>query len=236
MKDVEIAEIFGNATGDGSFIETKRGKIRFQLRGHITEDREHYENFIIPIFNKRIALPLTEKKVGLLTYKKRNSYGIGTESKKIWKFLQSVGLPLGSKEKMKIPKWIKENQENTKAFIRGLMDTDGSVYFSNPKNNKVMSFDIGLTSKYLISQVYEILVSLGYNPYVIKPYRKKKPTEKTLYKVRIRRKSDIEKWIKEIGFRNPKHSTKVEVYLKYGCCPPRTTISQRKEMLAALRS
>jgi len=235
VKNVEIAEILGNALGDGSFVKMKSGKLRFQLRGHLKEDRDHYDNFIIPAFNKRIAYPLTGKKVGILIYKKRNSYGIGTESKAVSKFLKSIGLPIGTKKEINVPEWIKSNKENEKAFLRGLMDTDGSVYFSNPKNNTAITFDIGFTSKVFVKEIYNILNLLGYNPYLIKPYKKKNPREKILYKVRIKRKADTEKWINEIGFNNPKHSTKIEVYKKYGFCPPRTTIENRK-ILVTLRS
>ena len=90
VHDKEVAEILGNSMGDGSFVKMKSGKIRFQLRGHINEDRDHYDNFVIPTFNKKIAIPLTGKNVGILVYKKRNSYGIGTENKRISKFLESI--------------------------------------------------------------------------------------------------------------------------------------------------
>jgi DNA-binding transcriptional regulator WhiA len=222
--------------GDGSLVRMKTGRLRFQLRGHITEDRDHYENFIIPTFNKTVAIPLMRKKISTVAYKKRNCYGIATENKSVTKFLLSLGLPLGTKNDVHVPEWIKNDDENSKAFLRGLMDTDGSVFFSNSKKHTGMTFDIGLTSQRLINDVYQMLLSLEFHPYMLKPYKKKKENEKTLYKVRIKRKADLEKWINEIGFSNPKHETKTKIYKLKGYCMPNTTLNQRKEILAALLS
>jgi len=231
----ELAELFGNATGDGSFVKMSSGKIRFQLRGHIEEDRDHYDNFIIPTFNKIISQPITKRNVGILKYRQRHSYGIGTENKHIAEFLQSLELPLGTKGELSIPTWITDKKENTKAFLRGLMDTDGSVYFN--KNNKSTKYnvpiiEIGSTSKKLIRKVYAIIRDLGFHPYLIKPYVKKKPNEKTLHKVRIKRKNDIKKWRKEIGFRNIKHESKFEVFEIYGFCPPKMSVIERKLVIS----
>lgn len=226
----ELAEIFGNAFGDGSFVKLSRGKIRFQLRGHIKEDREHYRTFIIPTFNKIIAKPLMGRNVGIVRYPKRNCYGIATESQIIANFLKSLRLPVGVKRKMQIPDWIKNSKENSKAFIRGLVDTDGSVYFNtNNKKpiNKVPVISIVSTSKNLTIAVYKTLQKLGFHPYLIKPYIKKKQNERTMYKIVIKRKNDIKKWRKEIGFHNRKHSSKLEIYDKYGFCPPGTSIKDR---------
>ena len=42
---------------------------------------------------------------------------------------------------------------------------------------------------------------------------------------------DIEFFIENIGFKNPKHSTKWKIFKKYGYCLPRTTLKQRYEIL-----
>ena len=42
--------------------------------------------------------------------------------------------------------------------------------------------------------------------------------------------------MKEIGFSNPKHATKMDIYRMQGFCPPKTTIAERKKTLIALRS
>ena len=234
----DIAEIIGNVVGDGSLVKMNDGKIRFQLRGHLLEDKDHYDNFIVPTFNQKIAMPLTGRNVGILKYTKRNSYGIGSESKSIAKFLRDLGISLGTKRELSIPDWIKSDKKLSIAFLRGLMDTDGSVYFNkryteiNPKFQKVIRIELGSTSGRLIQDVYTLMRSLGFKTELIKPYEKKKVNERTLFRIRIGNKRDIAKWISEIGFRNPKHSTKVELWKIYGFCPPKTTLSERRQILA----
>ena len=44
-------------------------------------------------------------------------------------------------------------------------------------------------------------------------------------------KADTDKWIKDIGFKNPKHYTKVKIWKKFGFCPPNTKIMERKKIL-----
>ena len=46
----------------------------------------------------------------------------------------------------------------------------------------------------------------------------------------IGKKSD-NKWMRLIGFSNPKHITKIEVWKKLGYCPPRTTYLERLKIL-----
>ena len=128
MRETKLAELIGNAMGDGSLEAGKRN--RFQLRGHETEDREHYQNFIIPVFNEVVALPVTGRHVKTITYHARNSYGIAMESRDLVEFLQRCGLPTGVKTELTIPSWISGNVRLVRAFLRGLFDTDGSIYCS----------------------------------------------------------------------------------------------------------
>lgn len=233
---IKLAEIIGCAFGDGSLVTMGSGKQRFQLRGHMTEDREHYENFIIPVFNEVISMPLTGNPVGKVLYQKRNSFGIATESRMVVKFLLEHGVPLGTKNELLIPPWIKSDVECLKAFLRGLVDTDGSVYCSkqytgNDQRHKVIRIDIGTTSKKFITDIYFALKNIGFHPYLLKPQIKKKQNERTGYKIKISKKSDIEKWNNEIGFSNPKHETKYLIWKYQGFCPAKTTIAQRKGIL-----
>lgn len=46
-KNKIIAEVVGLSFGDGSLTRTKKGQLRFQLRGDVNGDRDHYEKFII---------------------------------------------------------------------------------------------------------------------------------------------------------------------------------------------
>ena len=51
------AELVGLSFGDGGLTPRKgTRKMRFQLKGHLVEDREHYDNYILPLFNKEIMI------------------------------------------------------------------------------------------------------------------------------------------------------------------------------------
>ena len=72
IKDEKTAEIVGLCFGDGSLTRRKSGKnkdkLRFQMRGHIIEDRYHYDNYIKPLFDKVIG------KVSIVEYNGKKQY------------------------------------------------------------------------------------------------------------------------------------------------------------------
>lgn len=50
--------------------------------------------------------------------------------------------------------------------------------------------------------------------------------------VNISGKKNLAIWLKEVGFKNPVHITKLQVWQKFGACPQNTTIEQRKALLS----
>ena len=86
------------------------------------------------------------------------------------------------------------------------------------------------SSDLLIDQVYLLLCDLGFSPRIRKPAKQRK-NEHIMFGVVLHRNKDTKRWIKEIGFKNPKHMTKIQLCAKYGFCPPNTTIKQRIGMI-----
>ena len=87
-RNLETAELVGLSFGDGGLTPrfgTRR--MKFQLRGDFKEDKEHYDDYIAPLFNKEVMLPLFNRNVGFVYNIKKNFYGISVESVKIEKFL-----------------------------------------------------------------------------------------------------------------------------------------------------
>lgn len=239
-KNEKIAEIVGLSFGDGSLTKRKtRNKLRFQLRGDIIEDRDHYDNYIIPLFNTNITLPLINKKISVIeSNKKKKSYGIAIESNKIGNFLSECGIiPVGRKLELSIPKWIKNKKKNATCFIRGFFDTDGTIFcqknysLKKVKKHTQIRLKLSTTSKKLANDLKERLDILGLKTF-FKTDIKKKTNEKTAYHVEIDGGINIDRWFKIIGSKNPKHITKYIVWKKFGFCPPYTTLSQRKAILA----
>ena len=157
------------------------------------------------------------------------------QPKELVEFFNNLGIKSGSKINVQIPKIIFNDLILSKRFIRGLFDTDGTIYFDknrsskSPINNQP-NIKLGTVSELLANQVFELLKKFQLNPRMRKPHRGKKD-KNIVYSVLIYRRKDIGFFIKQIGFKNSKHSTKWLIYKKFGFCPPYTSLERRKEML-----
>ncbi|MFH0714377.1 MAG: LAGLIDADG family homing endonuclease [Candidatus Diapherotrites archaeon] len=231
------AEFVGLHFGDGS-LTRRPGKntLRFQLRGDAKTDRAHYEQFIIPLCNELIGFPLLGRPLSTIHDKKLNSFGIALETDKIERFFTELGVPIGIKEELPIPNWILENENYSKAFVRGLFDTDGTISFK--RNNtcpgripRVSYINIVSVSKTLIQDVSEILAKARVKHYVRK--YSSKVGDKDSFKIEIYRPHTNE-FMKKIGSHNPKHLSKFEIYCRFGFCPTHTTPQQREDILKGI--
>lgn len=237
MDKEKIAELVGLSFGDGSLTKRKdNNTIRFQLRGDATEDKEHYDNYIIPLFNKHIMLPIFKRKINPILDKKKRSYGIAVQSNKLGLYLNKIGIPVGVKKELKIPDWIKKNKNYTIAFLRGLLDTDGTVScqknysVKNRKFHTQIKLRIVCCSRILMKDVFYLLKKVGIKCF-FKRYKKKKINEKDCYVVKVDGGINIKKWFELIGSNNPKHYSKFEIWQEFGFCPPYTTVYQREKIL-----
>lgn len=115
-------------------------------------------------------------------------------------YLMSLGLPKGDKLRsgLDIPDWVKENQEFTERCIRGLIDTDGSIYQEVHKvKNRVYAYpriSFVSASDSLRKSVNTALSEIGIKS-MIRMNRN----------VNIERFTDIDKYFRIIGSSNPKH-------------------------------
>mgnify|MGYP001558440321 CR=1 FL=1 len=227
----DIAELVGITIGDGC-LSTKN---EYVVAGDINEEKDYYDEWVGKLLNQNVTIPLINQKVTPKSYPKVGVYGFYLFNKKITNFFKSLGLKEGSKINVKIPENLLKNKVKIKRVLRGIFDTDGSLYFD--KMNKYAKFNtnpviaLGSTSKILINQIYNLLISLNFSPIKKKPYLGKRD-KNPMYRIALYRKNEIFRWINEIGFKNPKHITKWKIYLKYGYYLPKTTIAQRKLILS----
>lgn len=227
------AEFVGLHFGDGSLIYRKgTNRLRFQLRGDAKADREHYDSFIIPLCNE-IFEQFLGRKVGVVWDKKLNSYGVSIESNKLNNFFAYLGIPIGVKQELMVPEWIIASEPFSKAFVRGLFDTDGTISYKRNNTAKTNLPKVGVihivsTSKVLISQTSGILSRLKIKHY----FRKyvKKNGEKTAYIASVYR-PHVHEFMDVIGSHNPKHINKFLIAQKFGFCPTKTTPEQRTQIL-----
>lgn len=233
--DNDMAELIGIHIGDGCISKTKR-YAEYYLGGDLKEEKDYHNQWVAPLFNKKIMLPLFNKKVKYKGYPKVGIYGFYIFNKKLVKLFESMGITSGSKINLGVPQKIKQNKMLSKRFIRGLFDTDGSIYFEKnrcAKNpiNKVPNIKLGSVSKKLIEDVFQILIDLGMNPRLKKPYKGKKD-KNHVHNILIYRKKDILSYLQIIGFKNPKHHTKWQIFQRFGFCPPKTSLKERKDILS----
>ncbi|MCH7568578.1 MAG: hypothetical protein IIA87_04105 [Nanoarchaeota archaeon] len=232
--DGDLAELMGIHIGDGCISVNKRYS-EYYLGGDLKEEKEYHNEWVAPLFNKKIMIPLYDKKAPYKEHPKVGIYGFHIFDKKIVRFFEKLSIPSGPKINISIPKPILRSKYLSRRFLRGLFDTDGTIYFDknysakNPINNKPR-IKLDSVSFGLINNTYDLLIGLGFNPRLRKAY-KGKGDKNPFYGIIIDNIGDIDLFFKIIGFKNSKHYTKWLVFKKLNYCPPYTTIDQRKKIL-----
>lgn len=232
----ELAEIFGIHAGDG-YLRHDGHRIELDISGHV-EDREYYDKHVSNLFLKEFDI-----KLNCRYFPHRNTYGFVIRKKEIIELLHQFGFPYGRKgDIVRIPNCILNSTNNIikSRFLRGLMDTDGSISFDRRFNGKYVKFKrernyyprviFGTTSKALWEDMSKILLELNFK-FRADTYEPKKATENTRYRLWITGVKQVEKWINMIGFANFSKYSKYLIWKKFGYCPPNTTQLQRDSIL-----
>lgn len=164
----EIAELYGALLGDGCLSCYPRryrpSKTRvIVLTGHY-HDEPYYKHVIQPVFKK------ISNKTGYL-YRKKDCQGIQLtlNCKKTFQYFENLKFPIGKKlQKIKIPSIILQSNKLSLACVRGIFDTDGSIYQryskqypSHAKFYDYKNIQIKMIAKDLIQQMAEILTKNG---------------------------------------------------------------------------
>ncbi len=231
----EIAEICGIHAGDGYMRIRKGNKGEIDISGHL-EEKDYYDEHVIPLFNKIFNLDIKGKKFS------RGSYGFVNYKKEIRNALINFGFPAGKKSNIvKVPSQILESGNHIlySKFLRGIFDTDGNLYFRksyagvnkfNKNYNHYPIIKIVSVSKYLIEGIIKMLLEMDIVFYYHSRDSKKLNEHRKHY-ISISGIDDLEKWMKIIGIKNPVKLSRYLVWKKFEFCPPNTTLEQRKNIL-----
>jgi len=170
--------IIGLAIGDGN-LSNPNGRA---TRLRITCDKKY------PLLIKKVAgslqLLFPQNKIGI------SDYNRGYLNISIYSNLLEQIIPWktgrGSKfaQKVSIPEWIKENRKYKINCLKGLIETDGSIYYD--RGYKMMIFTTIIPK--LANDFYEAVVSLGFNPHLYKIKRKDDPryiNQQIVYHIRL---------------------------------------------------
>ncbi|MEK7114881.1 MAG: LAGLIDADG family homing endonuclease [Patescibacteria group bacterium] len=188
MKNLDkntLAYVTGLAIGDGN-LSNPNGRA---TRLRITCDTK-YQNLIKEICTS-IQKVLPENKV-LIIKRAKTFWDVSCYSNKWegWLGWQAKG---GSKynQNVSIPDWIQTKEKYKINCLRGLLQTDGTIYLD--RKYKAVMFTTIIYD--LAHQVLNMIKELGFNPHL---YEIKSKDKKTRYNIRISK--NVDKFIKKIQF------------------------------------
>ena len=200
-----LAEEIGWHLGDGS-MNWYNGKGLYQLRGHLTDDRAHYEKCIKQSFAELFGI-----NVSLREMKSTGVFGFQIWSDGLVKFKQKLGLPVGPKGECALPYEILQDQKFVIAAIRGIFDTDGMLFLEKKRGKLYPRIEIKQASSILGYQILQELRKLGFRVTLYVDYRKNDQW-RPLQVISTRGHEMLVKWMQTIRPNNPKHNKKYEFY------------------------
>lgn len=197
-----LAEEIGLHIGDGS-MNFYKGKGLYQLRGHITDDRVHYDTRISFLYESLFGI-----KISLRKMPSTGVYGFQIWNNDLAKYKHSIlGLPLGKKYHINIPKKIMADKTLAKSFLCGYFDTDGGLYLEKKYGKLYPRLEMNTISKNLAEQISILLTKLNFR-HVKYTEKRKKYGWQDLYRVRINGIEMTKRWFSEIQPKNQKHINK----------------------------
>ena len=185
-----LAEFVGIMMGDG-------GMSKYQATislNHITD--LEYSSFV-----SNLITELFEYTPSIYHKPEKSVLDIVMSRIEIVDFLHTLGLPIGDKirQHLDIPDWIKQKSTFTIACIRGLIDTDGSIfahtYISKGRNYSYKKLSFTSASESLVHSVYSLLSELGFHPRISHNGKD----------VRLESVADMKRYFEVISSHNPKH-------------------------------
>ena len=205
----DLAEFYGIMLGDGNSYRInyynsrtdKRSTHTIKIVGDSRFDRKYFLEYVKPLIEKLFEITV---RVGKFKPKEnfvnsKNAMFLESHGKELIGFLERKGFKPGNKIKNKlgIPDWIKKNSAFLNVCLRGLYDTDGSIYKLTNQNSHQICFTN--VNKILLNDVRDSLLNGGINC--------SKISKKDIY---ITKKSELRKFLKQIGFSNDRHLKKVK--------------------------
>ncbi len=142
----------------------------------------------------------------------KNNITVTVSSKNLIEFLLLKGLKKGNKvrQQVGVPLWIQNDIQFSKGCLKGLIDTDGGIYYHRHQSQGYKCFNIGLcfTNKSvpILIFIQRTLEQLGFTPKLNKK------------SVNLYREQEVCRYAREIGFSNSYHFGRLKEFfkMKYG--------------------
>lgn len=199
--DERLAEFIGAVLGDGHVCSYKRGKkvgvYCIKIAGDLEKDKDYHINYLKKLVEEVFNLKPVEQK-----RPKYNERFLDIYSKEIINLFISMGIKPGNKIKNQstIPRWIFEDKQFLRVCLRGLIDTDGSIFRMSKRDYRLIRINFTNHNITLLNDVRKAFLDLGYHP-------SKLINNRQFY---ISRQEEIKKYLKEIGFSNNKHKERLK--------------------------
>ena len=203
--DKNISELIGIIIGDGN-LDNIQKHYRIGITGDPVNDRDYFfyvQSLIKKTWNKDVKIARRGRGIRIVV----NSKPIFLE------MTQKYGLPIGEGkcEKVIIPEIIANNWNLARHVIRGIVDTDGSIFVANkPGSPNYPSIEITTCSAKLAEQLRNLLQKHEFRVANIWCDRPRTPNSRPSYKVPLNGRENVRKWLQHIGFSNPVKRRKAE--------------------------
>lgn len=205
-----LAEETGLHIGDGTMNYYKKRHLmkgKYSLRGHLVDDRAHYDTRV-----REIYYLLYRLEVPNMEMPSTGVYGFQLWNDELVKFKSEVlGLPLGWKTNITIPKVFMSQKKYQLAVLRGIYDTDGNVYIENKRGKPYLRAKFSNTSQALTFQIHSILLSCEIRA-TLHCQKRNNPNWNDLYNVEIRGEKNVTRLFAVINPTNQKHLAKFKRY------------------------
>lgn len=192
-----LAEFIGVMLGDGCLSSRYQVGISFNSQ----TDRAYARHL------QRLFQDLFELSAPMRLRTGTNGGTVVASSRALVEYLVAIGLVNGSKvaHQVDVPPWIWHAPAYWWACVRGLMDTDGSVYqYSHQVFGRIykhVALCFTNRSRPLLSSVRRLLESFGFRP------------RQRRCQVYLHRREEVRRYARLIGSRNEKHLRKFQRYL-----------------------
>ncbi len=220
MHSKDFAELLGAFIGDGWISENKKGGKMLVISGNPKDEKEYYKG-LAWLWKNEFGNKIEPREFAYW-----GTYGIMCCRKDIVKCFEYAGMIKGNKaSSCEVPKEILNNEELYAPFIRGVFDTDGSIFFRKSYNKNaskwqkikhhIPTVQIASVPPSLIEAMRKMLSALGFK-FSASKYVPKNKSWNTTYFLRLYWKWNAVRFFGRIKPRNARHLIKFEKWLTKG--------------------
>lgn len=189
----DFAEVCGIHAGDG-WMSFYNNEIGYET----SPKEEQYFNEVLALY-KKIFKPEKVRILRRLAIEFRFNSRVGKE------LLMCTGFPRGPKlDALRTPSFIFQRKELIARFLRGVVDTDGHVYWRKSVNNHYLIICWITTAPLFAKDIVNLLRRIGYHPQIgsVQGTQCDGRKRRRLYRVILMRHAEVKRFLEEIGFTN----------------------------------